>query len=470
MKQIRYIFLIFFFMLSAHIEILIASDYEYVDLGLSVKWANKNVGASNVSDYGDYFAWAETVPKEEYDWSTYKYSEDGATIMTKYNYTSLGSVRDFLVELESVDDAASMNMGSGWRCPSLEEMNELIQQCSWTWSSNYMGSGTAGYIVTSKVEGFTGNFIFLPAAGHYGGSHLYDTNKGGMYWTSSLAEDSFAHIMACQLYFSEGEICTMPADRQLGMTIRGVYGDKKEIIDYDVSGSVQNHEYVDLGLSVQWATCNIGGSNPKLGGDLIAWAETSPKETYTVANYKYALNGKYGFVSKYNEQDKLIRLEPMDDAATVNWGNEWRTPTLDEIEELMEGCDWYNINGCLYGRSKVNDNVIILSKATGCRDDYTHNNRMDYAYYWTSDIGVDPQRACARIIRGGYNFSTNSENRFCGYAVRPVLKNNHDTTTGEIKVQDNLNEDSKVCIKLEKGAISICKDGVRYDIKGSRIH
>ena len=77
-----------------------AENIEYIDLGLSVKWANMNVGASKITDFGNYYAWAETSTKEQYDWTTYKYTEKGATRMTKYNSTSMGAVLDFLTELE----------------------------------------------------------------------------------------------------------------------------------------------------------------------------------------------------------------------------------------------------------------------------------------------------------------------------------------------------------------------------------
>lgn len=202
-------------------------EYKCVDLGLSFKWADKNVGAKTITDAGFHYAWAETAPKSEYYWTTYKYTEKGATSMTKYNSSMLGSVRDYLTILEPIDDAATVNMGQEWRTPTLEEMNELIRNCTWIWSNNYNGTGRAGYIVKSKVKGYEGNSIFLPAAGHCGGKSLYDMNKGGMYWSASLDKSSFANLQACQLYFCEGEISTLSFDRQIGMTVRAVYKDNQ---------------------------------------------------------------------------------------------------------------------------------------------------------------------------------------------------------------------------------------------------
>lgn len=443
--------------------------YEYIDLGLSVKWATKNVGAQSITDYGDYFAWGEVVPKNQYDWTTYKYTESRATKMTKYNATSLGSVIDYLTELEAMDDAATVNMGSDWRTPDLNEMNELLENCTWTWCSSYEGSGISGFLVKSEIEGFTDKFIFLPAAGHYGGKNLYDVNIGCMYWTSSLNEDSFAHTGACQLYSGESGLCTMSFDRQIGMTVRGVYGPKPEQPkDYDVDGTVQAHDYVDLGLSVQWATCNIGASHPKMGGELYAWAETDPKEEYGLNNYKYSINGMYGRMSKYNKNDELTVLEPIDDAATVNWGDEWRTPTMEEFKELLDGCEWHKNIGFVYGISKINGKVIIISRSTGCRDDYLHDSQSDDGYYWTATRGTDVQRACASIFRVGYNYMANTINRHCGYAVRPVLKNKHENA-GIKEIMTNQNPGIKDGVFMRGQSIVICRDGKQYNVYGRQI-
>ena len=79
----------------------VLNGFGYVDLGLSVKWATANVGASNFLDTGAFFAWGETTPKDQYDWTTYKYSEGDATKMTKYCFSSLGAIRDGMYILEA---------------------------------------------------------------------------------------------------------------------------------------------------------------------------------------------------------------------------------------------------------------------------------------------------------------------------------------------------------------------------------
>ena len=408
--------------------------FGYVDLGLSVKWATMNVGAQKITDYGHYFAWGETSSKDEYDWTSYKYSESNATKMTKYNSSSLGSVLDFKTELEYSDDAATINIGDNWRTPTLEEANELLQNCTWTWTDSYKGSEVAGYIVKSNVTGFTDKSIFLPAGGHLGGKNAYDTNDKGMYWTSTLDKTSFANIKACQLYFgSGGSVETMSYDREIGMTIRAVYGEKKEEArDFDISGTIQGHDFVDLGLSVQWATCNIGADIPKQGGNLYSWAETETKDIFSDKTYKYAINGSYDFMSKYNAIDSITILESIDDAATVNWGKEWRTPTMEEFKELDNNCEWYQGTNCIYGISNKNGKIIVISTTTGCRDDLCFNNKETGGYYWTANRGSDIQRAYSWINNGYYSYFTGVTNRYFGYAIRPVLNSsseNSDSTS-----------------------------------------
>ena len=161
---------------------------EYVDLGLSVKWAKWNVGANCETDYGDYFAWGETTPKEDYSWGTYKwgkYNESAAPDfgMTKYNAT------DGITCLQPEDDAATANWGDDWRAPTIDECKELLNNCDWTWTTKKDGKGNDvnGYTVTSKENG---NSIFVPATGFYSGAKLNFAGEFGNYWSSSLNASS----------------------------------------------------------------------------------------------------------------------------------------------------------------------------------------------------------------------------------------------------------------------------------------
>ena len=109
---------------------------EYVDLGLSVKWATCNVGANSPEEYGDYFAWGETTSKDKYNWNYYKYCKGSSTTFTKYcNKSSYGynGFTDTKTKLDPDDDAATVNWGGSWRMPTVAEMTELQSECTWIW-------------------------------------------------------------------------------------------------------------------------------------------------------------------------------------------------------------------------------------------------------------------------------------------------------------------------------------------------
>ena len=150
-----------------------------IDLGLSVKWANMNVGAITPEDYGNYYAWGETRTKATYDWSTYFDTNDGGNTFTKYNNEGGKTI------LAPEDDAAHVNWGGSWRMPTQVEWQELIDNCTWTWTTQ---NGIAGYKVTSNKAGYTDKFIFFPASGDRAGTGLSNFCSGGYYWSSSLSE------------------------------------------------------------------------------------------------------------------------------------------------------------------------------------------------------------------------------------------------------------------------------------------
>lgn len=158
-------------------NVAVETELKAVDLGLSVKWANMNVGASKNMDTGDYFAWGETQPKAEYDWSNYKWCGGTSITLTKYCTNESYGMVDNKTTLEAADDAATVNWGNSWRMPTVKEFEELIEKCTWTWTL----SRGCGYI----VKGPSGHSIFLPAAG-WRGSVRNELSSGGRYWSSSL--------------------------------------------------------------------------------------------------------------------------------------------------------------------------------------------------------------------------------------------------------------------------------------------
>ena len=189
------------------------NGHEYVDLGLSVKWATCNVGANAPEEYGDYFAWGETTTKSAYDWSTYKWCNGSENTMTKYCTNSSYGIVDNKTTLELSDDAARANWGGSWRMPTDAEMTELREQCIWTWTTR---NGVNGYIVTAA----NGNSIFLPAAGLRFDNSLDYVGKTGCYWSSLLYTDEpfGAYYLAIVSTFTSGEY----SYRSYGFTVRPV--------------------------------------------------------------------------------------------------------------------------------------------------------------------------------------------------------------------------------------------------------
>ena len=190
------------------------NGHEYIDLGLSVKWATMNVGANSPEEHGDYFAWGETEPKETYDWSTYKWCNGSHYSLTKYNTDSSYGTVDNKTTLELNDDAARANWGGSWRMPTDAEMTELRTNCTWTWTTE---NGVNGYKVTSKSNG---NSIFLPAAGYRGSGDLIDAGSYGGYWSSSLNSDYPIH--AYVLFFGSGNVDRGSGNRYYGHSVRPV--------------------------------------------------------------------------------------------------------------------------------------------------------------------------------------------------------------------------------------------------------
>lgn len=194
--------------------------HEWVDLGLSVKWATCNVGAKSPEEYGDYYAWGEIETKSIYYWSTYKYCNGSISKLTKYCNDSISGDNGFIDNistLEMIDDVASLKWGGLWRIPTREEFRELLNNCTWTWTTL---NGVIGYKITSNISGYTDRSIFLPAAGNSDGSRLDDVGSQGDYWSSS-ANSGNPHVV-WSLEFNSDFQGTDYVYRFYGFTIRPV--------------------------------------------------------------------------------------------------------------------------------------------------------------------------------------------------------------------------------------------------------
>jgi formylglycine-generating enzyme required for sulfatase activity len=199
-------------------DVEVEDGHEFVDLGLpsGTLWATCNIGASGPEDYGDYFAWGETVPKEEYNWNTNKwgyYDENSKLHITKYNTNSDYGPVDNKMELDPEDDAACVNWGPSWRMPTKEQMNELIKKCSWQYTTM---NGIAGQLVT----GPNGNTLFLPHTGYYYNNTLYYSYFEGYYWSCILFD--YYSDTAYRLRIGEGIHTCVSYNRYFGYTVRAV--------------------------------------------------------------------------------------------------------------------------------------------------------------------------------------------------------------------------------------------------------
>ena len=470
-----------------------AATPDVVDLGLSVKWANFNLGASSSDEWGCCFAWGETKPKVEYTLDNYMWATTAWWIPSKYNLSDGKTV------LEPEDDAATMGIGGNWRTPTFEEWKELCDYCS-------MGTrtinGVKGLKITSRVYGYTDKWIFLPECYTYGGY------GSCCYWSStrrmrevSDSDVSYAHYF--ELHNHSTYLSTLY--RWNGLSVRPVYDTgvrvtgvslnessiqmrngqtvqlQANVIPADASSNsvvwTSSNEYVakvspeglvtaltmgtseivattadghftascmvevlpeipemvDLGLSVKWASFNLGSSAPEEYGSHFAWGETEPKTEYTWINYKFRTSGnsydtvkfsKYNTQSSYGPIDNKAILDPEDDAASVALGGSWRMPTYEEWEELKTNCSctWTTLNG-VYGRkiiSKISgytDQWIFLPAAGELNGNSFSNGN---GYYWSSSSSFYPYNARGLFL-SSTDFRTDSAYRYRGRSIRPVF-------------------------------------------------
>ena len=234
----------------------VEGDYDYVDLGLSVKWATCNVGANAPEEYGNYYAWGEVNTKDTY---------------TEANSLTYGMQMNDITG-NAQYDAATANWGGDWRMPTKDELNELRTQCTWTWTTQ---NGVKGYKVTSKVNS---NYIFLPAAGYRRGSSLYNVGSLG-YYLSSTPNDSNSNN-AYYLYFDNTGYHGMGSNnRSHGRSVRPVCGG---------GSSTPSDETITVNgvtftmIAVEGGTFQMGATSEQ-GSD--AYDDESPVHSVTLSDY-----------------------------------------------------------------------------------------------------------------------------------------------------------------------------------------
>ena len=191
-----------------------SDEVEAVDLGLSVKWANMNVGATKDSGFGSYFAWGEVKPKHFYSWGTYIWTKGDTQFPLKYTTT------DRKTQLVPSDDAARANWGGEWRMPTVEEFEELADpvKCDWEWITK---DGINGYKVTGKK---TGKSIFLPITGFRFYEAVQFRAINGIYWSSTLDTGTPNKAWCLEFDFQNVNVTTgkLSSNRFSGRCIRAV--------------------------------------------------------------------------------------------------------------------------------------------------------------------------------------------------------------------------------------------------------
>lgn len=160
---------------------------EYVDLELPSGnlWSTTNIGADEETDYGEYFAWGETEPKEVYNWKTYKWCKQSFSKLTKYCVNTAFGYKEFtdnITQLEPEDDAANVLMKGNWYIPSHEDVEELMNNTEGSWEFNYNGTSVSGLLLIGKNK----KQLFLPAVGYKDSNHTHNINNAGYYWISEL--------------------------------------------------------------------------------------------------------------------------------------------------------------------------------------------------------------------------------------------------------------------------------------------
>ena len=363
---------------------------EYVDLGLPSGnlWAKCNLGASSPEAYGDYYAWGEVEPKQEYTKSNHKWYKEGAPSQgfTKYNN------EDGKLTLEDEDDAVIQKLGNGWRTPTLADFRELTNQ-KYTTIEKTTLNGVAGYQITSKKNKKS---IFIPFAGFKNSEKpqtraISDDEEVAVCMTNLRRIDNMVYN-AWTFAFQNDRIGRYGKRRPDGISIRPVKG----------PGVPVPNNCVDLGLAsgLLWAKYNMGATEPTDRGNYYAWAETSTKKKYYSDNYKHFKTDGGIKVLKYNEKDGKTVLDLNDDAARANIGAGYRIPTKEDWEELLEDCKWEAVTTTLseiidpsqtkvIARWKVtgpSGNSIVLPMTSGFRGDGWGVQPDNDTYYTTANL------------------------------------------------------------------------------------
>ncbi|MBO7132680.1 MAG: fibronectin type III domain-containing protein [Bacteroidales bacterium] len=381
------------------------NGYYWVDLGLpsGTKWATCNVGATYPEAYGDYFAWGETSPKEEYTDETYIYfngTEYDNYQITKYcnnTYYGYNGFTDNLTTLEASDDAATVNWGSGWRMPTKEEIQELLDNCT-------IRNDSDGCLFT----GTNGNSIFLPAAGAF--SYPYDDDNGFnggfvTYWSNSLympdlldpdSDPGYYPHAAWQLYynssFEENPTIESLGSRAIGMPVRAVCVDAhtsaqiptistESATDITSTGAILNGNVIsDGGADVIERGFYYGTNDIDLTTQIFDNNTGDGSFSASITGLSPNTNYYYKAYATNSEGTAFGNIETF--TTLVNCSESYGT----DMKTACESYEW--IDGVTYTES-TNEPTFTLPNVAGCDSIVTLHLTINHG-----TVGIDEQTAC----------------------------------------------------------------------------
>ena len=364
-----------------------SADIKLIDLGLSVKWANMNIDAEDISEKGGYYAWGETNTKDTYTWETYTLCSGSVSTCV-----DLGSD----ISMDFNYDRA-YHFSSQLSLPTAAQWNELINQCTWTETTV---EGVKGY----NVQGPNGKSIFLPFSGCSYEGNNYGVGSYAYYWSANNVSKDVSKAQAAYIKSGTTPIVTN-INRRTGMAIRAV-------------GTPVNIELIDLGLSVKWANMNIDATDMAERGGYYAWGETRTKETYTWETYNYCSSSAStcqnigSNISKVREYDRAYE-----------YSTKLCLPTTAQWKELISQCTWTEVTvGGVKGYNVQGPNgKSIFLPFSGCSYDGNDYGVGSRAYYWSANnVTFDVSKAQAAYIKSGEMTTITNINRRTGNSIRAV--------------------------------------------------
>ncbi len=414
---------------------------EKVDLGLSVKWASFNVGASAPEEAGRYVGWGDnTGMLESFNGNDYAVGNNSLDIRGNVKY-----------------DVAANKWGDKWRMATRAEFIELFQG---TTVSVVVSNGVTCYKFLAKNG--SGNYILLPVVGLVNDSYKVSKTNFGWYWTSECTEDARGYMT---MIFSTSTPDLEDFEdyvKWFRTPIRAVYEESSSQSGGGESGGGESGggsgddpvtpvtpesptagTAVDLGLpsGTLWADRNIGSTSTDLVGDYLTWGAINEQTDYTVKGYIYYNASGYngmtylGTSSDYTASYSICGTEY--DAARQRWGSTWSLPTRAQITELREQCTWTwtsrsTSSGYYYGfivQSKTNSNSIFLPAAgymtqTGSLPTPYSTDRGIYwsgdAYYGVAEEHYNTKARTMEFTEDGPISGNIYKDRYLGLPIRPV--------------------------------------------------